>query len=79
MSSLADYRGVLLCWPFNGQPQAFFETDGRGFKMSNLAETDALVDAADEACAEVLAWGQHMAGPLPSGWRVARAGELIDG
>jgi hypothetical protein len=76
MTTLPDLRGVLLCWPFNGAPQAFFETDGRGFKVSNLAETDALAEAADDACAELVAWGEHMQGPLPSGWRIALAGDL---
>lgn len=71
----ANLAGVLLCWPLEGAPQAWFESDGRSFKVTNLgvsSETEAAADAAIEAA---LSWGEFPVGPPPDGWRIALPGE----
>lgn len=74
-----SFRGVLMCWPDSGPPLAFFESDGRMFKATNLGVTESDADAADEAIAAALAWGEACEGAPPEGWRVALAGELAGG
>lgn len=74
--SVTSLRGVLLCWPSTGAPQAFFESDGRMFKATNLGVTESDADAADDAIAAALEWGESCEGAPPEGWRVALGGEL---
>lgn len=75
--SVTSLRGVLLCWPASGAPQAFFESDGRMFKATNLGVSEADADAADEAIAAALEWGESCEGSPPAGWRVALAGDQV--
>lgn len=75
--SAANLCGVLLAWPAFGPPLAFFESDGLSFKVTNLAWTEAEADAADQAIADAIAWGEWPVEAPPPGWRIALEGELV--
>lgn len=70
--------GFLAVWPQSGAPAAYFEVDGGGFKLANVADDDDDEDAAEDALDAVMEWAcAGGAGPMPAGWLVARAGEAL--